>query len=95
MKTYFLEDIASHEDVPEALSQVLPGQQKPCLLLDLRGDAIAYFNAQPSESDTNKIEVSADVSGRHYNKDRVVLDTLRKLQIALGGIIRDDNGRVI
>jgi hypothetical protein len=71
MKTYFLDDIASHQDVPEALSQVLPGQQKPWLLLDLRGDVIAYFNAQPNEAEPNKIEVTSDVNGRHYSADKV------------------------
>src|ERR1700730_3544506 len=89
MKSYFLEDIASHQDVSEALSQVMPGQQNPWLLRDLRGDVIAYFNAEPSESDPNKVEVTADMSGRHYNKDRVVVDNLRRLQTSLGGIIRD------
>jgi hypothetical protein len=35
------------------------------------------------------------MSGRHYNKDKVVVDALRKLQTELGGIIRDDDDRVI
>jgi hypothetical protein len=95
MKTYFLEDIASHQDVPGALSQILPGQQEPWLLRDLRGDVIAHFNAQPSETDLTKIEVTADVSGRHYNKDKTVIDTLRRIQTALGGIIRDDDDGAI
>jgi hypothetical protein len=95
MKTYFLEDITSHQDVPGALSQILPGQQGPWLLRDLRGDVIAYFNAQPSETDLTKIEVTADMSGRHHNKDKTVIDTLRRIQTALGGIIRDDDDRAI
>jgi len=95
MKSYFLEDIASCQDVVQALSQVLPGQQKPWLLLEPGGDAIAYFNAHPSESDPDKIGVQADVSGRHYNEDKAVIDILRRLQTVLGGIIRDDDDRVI
>jgi hypothetical protein len=95
MKTYFLQDIASHHDVPEAVSQVLPGQQEPWLLLDLQGDVIAYFNAHPSETDPNKIEVTADMSGHHYNEDKAVIDALRRLQTALGGVIRDDDDRAI
>jgi hypothetical protein len=95
MKSYFLEDIAPQQDVPEALSQVLPGQQNPRLLLDVRGDAIACFNADPSETDPSKIEVTADMSGRHYNEDNAVIDALRRLQTALGGTIRDDDDRVI
>jgi hypothetical protein len=95
MKSYFLEDIASHQDVLEALAQLLPGQQRPWLLRDLQGDVMAYFNTHPSESDPNKIEVQVDMSGRHYNEDKVVVDALRKLQVVLGGIIRDDDDRVI
>jgi len=95
MKSYFLENIASHQEVLQALSQVLPGQQKPWLLLEPGGDAIVYFNAHPSESDPDMIEVQADMSGRHYNNDKAVIDILRRLQTALGGIIRDDDDRMI
>jgi hypothetical protein len=95
MKSYFLEDTASHQDVHDALCQILPGQQKPWLLLDLRRDVIAYFHIEPSELDPNKIDVTADMSGRHYDKDKLVIEALRRLQTELGGVIRDNEDRVI
>ena len=70
MKSYFLEDIASHLDVAAVLSQLLPGRQKPWLLLDSQGDVIAYYNADPCESDPHKVEVMADMSGRQRGQSR-------------------------
>jgi predicted outer membrane protein len=58
MKSYFLEDIASHQDVLKALSQLLAGQQRPWLLRGLQGDVMAYFNAHPSESDPIEAQVA-------------------------------------
>jgi hypothetical protein len=87
MKTYCLAPIASRDDAVSILNSVLPGQSNPWVLKDSTGDAIAYFSLVESEPCTGLRTILADVSGRHYNEDEVVLSVLKKFKADLGGEI--------
>ncbi len=91
MKTYVLDQISSQAAAAVLLSSLLPNRTAPWLLLAESGDPIAYFDLVPSDIDIVAPSVTADVSGRHYNEDRMVLDVLEKLQRVLGGIITFDS----
>jgi hypothetical protein len=95
MKTYFLEDIAAREDVAAALTRALPGQQQTWLLQDLRGDVIAYFNIEPERLNRERVTVAADLSGRHYDEDKSVVQVLIRIQKEIGGNVRGDDDRTI
>ncbi|MDR3460095.1 MAG: hypothetical protein P4N60_21930 [Verrucomicrobiae bacterium] len=90
MKSYFLAPIASRSQAVAALSSAMPTQGEPWLLKDTTGDVIAYFNLVEADSTTGLRTISADVSGRHYNKDADVLLILQKLKAKLGGEIGSD-----
>ncbi|WP_027057365.1 hypothetical protein [Mesorhizobium loti] len=89
MKTYFLEQLRDEKQARRALSTTLPGQIEPWLLSMPEGDAIAYFNITNLEDDGG-LAIQAECSGRHFEKDEVVLNVLRALRQTLGGILRDD-----
>jgi hypothetical protein len=59
------------------------------LLVDAKGDAMAYFfvETETPEGDLAVPYVSADISGHHYHCDEKVLSVLRKLQATIGGSI--------
>ncbi|MEB2847060.1 hypothetical protein GAO09_15925 [Rhizobiales bacterium RZME27] len=99
MKSYYLEDLDDDVAARAALTEMLPRQSKPWVLFNAAGDdAIACFNVDGgSEFDltTGPFVISADISGRHYHEDAVVLDLLRRLRQKLGGTIRNDDGRVV
>jgi hypothetical protein len=63
------------------------------------GDPIAYFGVTNENAsvdpDLRGSFVRADISGRHYNADPAVISILRKLQSALGGNIRNDDGELV
>jgi len=69
------------------------------MLLHELGDPIAYFNVNPDDSETELPDgppergpsVQADISGRHFHDDAIVLSVLRKVQEVVGGVIRDDD----
>ena len=77
---------------------MFPGQVKPWLLMtDDGSDVVAYLNVEQEVEDIleGPFIIQADVSGRHYNEDRKVLNALRILQSRLGGSIRDDFDNVL
>ena len=84
MKSYFLSHATKIAEVERALSDLLPGQTRPWLLLSPKSDPVAYFHLAAEG------EVQADISGRHYNEDAVVLSILRRLQSRVGGDISCD-----
>jgi hypothetical protein len=90
MKSYFLEGTGDIADVRGALSALLPGQADPWLLHAALDDVLAYLDVTANE--TGAWSIQADVSGRHYDCDNMVLNVLRKLQRQLGGLVRDDDG---
>jgi hypothetical protein len=90
MKSHFLVGITSEHLAGEALRSALPGQEEPWVLLSEGGDPIAYFNVGTMLDGEHVIHVQADVSGRHYSKDAAVVEVLRGLQAAVGGVIDGD-----
>lgn len=98
MKSYFLEAIHDAAAARQALSELLPAQAEPWILMTAdQDDAVAYLDVQEEGQDEleGPFVIQADVSGRHYNKDENVIDILRLLQKRLGGVIRDDFGNVL
>lgn len=87
MKTYILDGISSQAEAAVLLSAILPSQSSPWLLLAEAGDPIAYFDVVATDVDLVGPAVTADVSGRHYNEDREVVEILEQLQKKLGGKI--------
>ena len=91
MKSYFLEGISSVEATKLALRARLPGQEEPWLLLAPDGDPIAYFNVYSDLDGEAVLNIQADVSGRHYNEDAVVLAVLEDIKSLVGGRVTDDS----
>jgi len=65
------------------------------LLLLRSDDAWKYFpylslGSIVTLEDDGGLAITADVSGRHYERDAEVIAVLRLLRAELGGIIRDD-----
>ncbi|BCG79496.1 hypothetical protein [Mesorhizobium sp. 113-3-3] len=89
MKSYFLEEPADEQQARRVLSTLLPGQSEPWLLTAAEGGAVAYFNITILKDDGG-LAIQADISGRHFEQDEVVLIVLRAFQQKLGGTIRDD-----
>ena len=89
MKSYLLEGVASGDSAEEALRRALPGQERPWLLLDAKGDVMAYFNVDTESLEEGLVApyVSADISGSHEDSDERILGVLRTLQSTLGGVI--------
>ena len=72
------------------LSILLPGQKNPWLILH-QDDVCAYVNVILDQGlELSVPAVTVDLSGRHYEKDELILKFLRKLQNIVGGIISDD-----
>ena len=90
MKSYFLAPVASRSTALAELSSVLPAEGETWLLKDGTGDVIAYFSLEESDSTTGLRTISADVSGRHYNRDADVIAVLQRLKTELGGEITND-----
>jgi hypothetical protein len=78
MKTFFLEKISSRERAIEVLKAALPGQENPWLLVDSKGDAIAYFNLSENSENPRSFSIEADLRGRHYDAGNEVLHVLGK-----------------
>ncbi|WP_076863385.1 hypothetical protein [Bradyrhizobium mercantei] len=88
MKSYFLEELGEVSLVRSELSAVLPRQVDPWLLLADDETPVAYFSIADATDGGSCVQ--ADMSGRHFHQDELVLSVLRKLQARLGGVIRDD-----
>lgn len=91
MKSYFLLEVESAAFAKEALRALLPGQEDPWLLLTSDGDPIAYFHVGTELDGEAIVHVQADMSGRHYYADAAVLQVLKQLQSAVGGVVTDDS----
>jgi hypothetical protein len=90
MRSFFLIGLESVVIAKEALRAQLPGQEEPWLLCASSGEPIAYFNVGTLLDDKQSIHIQADISGRHYTNDAVVVETLRALQASIGGVITND-----
>ena len=73
-----------------ALSTALPGQSNPWLLLFAPNEPIAYFYVMENEPAVMLPAISADISGRHYDSDKLVIAVLEKIQGDIGGDIISD-----
>lgn len=85
MKSYFLEATERPEAIPAVLTELLPGQTRPWVLLSPSGDAVAYFDID------NGDVVQADISGRHFSRDDAVLAVLAAVRDRVGGSITGDD----
>jgi hypothetical protein len=90
MKSYFLDHVSSVVAAETALSAELPGQRDPWVILHAPGDAIAYLRVGTVLEDGPNLHIQADMSGRHYDKDWVVIELLERLQERVGGSISSD-----
>lgn len=91
MKSYFLEHLPSLAVAEAALTEELPAQREPWVLLDDCGDAVAYLHLNTSMDARPHLPIQADISGRHYQKDAIVVALLRRLQQRTGGILGGDD----
>lgn len=99
MKSYLLTAVQDSEAARAELTKLLPGQTEPWLLINPKGsDPVAYFNVDVPRS-FDELEgpfiVQADISGRHYNEDQMVIGVLRALRGRIGGVVRDDDDNVV
>ena len=90
MKSYFLDHVTSIKAAEEALTSELPGQSDPWLILDSTADAITYLYVGTAQEDGPNPHIQADISGRHYNEDKLVIEVLQRLQSRVGGTISSD-----
>lgn len=90
MKSYFLQNIRDKTSAEIVLRNILPGQEKPWVLLDNTRDPIAYFNVEETLDGETNVNVQADISGRHYNEDAAVIEILKKVQVMAGGELTTD-----
>ncbi len=90
MKSYFLDHVASIQAAEDALTRELPGQAHPWLVFDATGDPIAYLYVDATLEECSGLRIQADISGRHYNEDKVVIEVLQRLQSRVGGTISND-----
>jgi hypothetical protein len=90
MRRFFLEKITSRDRAIEVLNESLPGQKNPWLLVDSKGDAIAYFNLVESSENPGSFSIEADLSGRHHDSGNEVLYVLEKMRKQIGGLVGSD-----
>jgi len=88
MKSIFLTNLRRPEILKSAISSILPGQKEPWILASTAGDPIAYFHI---EKEDTKPSIQADISGRHYEKEKIVIDTLIEIAGLVGGTIKNEN----
>jgi len=101
MKSYVLYGIVGTSEAALELDRLVPRSEGGgWTMSDTSGDPVAYFNILsqplnlelPADHPERGPNVQADISGRHFHEDAIVLDVLSKIQRAVGGVIRDDNG---
>jgi hypothetical protein len=90
MKSYFLDHISSIVTARAALNAELPGQKDPWVIVHASGDPIAYLRVGTELEDAPNLHIQADMSGQHYEKDRMVIELLERLQVQVGGSISSD-----
>lgn len=91
MKSYFLQHLSSLAAAEAALTEHLPLQREPWIVLDPSGDAIAYLNLGASLQGRPNLHIQADISGRHYEKDALIVALLRRIQERTGGLLGGDD----
>lgn len=95
MRCCFLEKIEgrTESEIESLLSKELPEQRHPWVLFDRDGTPISYLNLS---RERRPLCIQADVSGRHGIQGmETTIEALKRLQILLGGVIRDDDGKII
>lgn len=103
MKSYFLYSIADMAAAEAGLDRLLPAQRKPWILAAESGDPIAYFDVHeanlefegPNDPAGPGPMVQADISGRHYNENELVLAVLRQVREIAAGLVMNDNGELV
>jgi hypothetical protein len=90
MKSYFLDHVSSIAAAETALSDELPGQRDPWVMVHDQGDAMAYLSVGTALDGEENLHIQADISGRHYDEDQMVIDLLERLQKRVGGSISSD-----
>ncbi len=90
MKTYSLHRIVDFSKLTAVLNELLPGQHNPWVLMHAENDPIAYFNVVDHDIDIVGPAVMADISGRHFESDKQVIDILIAIQDKVGGEITSD-----
>lgn len=93
MKSYSLEGLSSYDHARVALSNLLPQQVEPWLLIDEAGDAVAFLTL--ASDDNGAVSIQADLSGRHYEEVENVIVLFHHLQSALGDRVTDDDDNVL
>ncbi|WP_026600106.1 hypothetical protein [Methylosinus sp. sav-2] len=104
MKSYILYGVSNATDASTELDRYLDRSgDGTWTLLHEGGDAIAYFSVGPGNKESELSDeppkrgsnVQADISGRHFYDDAIVLSVLRKVQDVVGGVIRDDDDATV
>jgi hypothetical protein len=98
MKSYILYNVSSAADASTELDRHLSRSgDGTWVLLDEGGDAIAYFivgsgDRELPDAPPERVSIiQADISGRHFYDDAIVLSALKEVQDVVGGVIRDDD----
>jgi hypothetical protein len=102
MKSYILYNVSSAADASTELDRHLSRSgDGTWVLWDEGGDAIAYFivgsgdRERPDAPPEHGAIIQADISGRHFYDGAIVLSALRKVQDAVGGVIRDEGLQLV
>jgi len=104
MKSYLLYGVVGTSEAALELDRHLPRSAgEGWVMLHSSGDRVAYFAVRPDNLERDLPadhrergpNVQADISGRHFHDDASVIELLRKIQRAVGGVIRDDDNAEI
>lgn len=90
VKSHFLEGILSAAVAEAALNDELPGQTQPWLLHAPDGDVMAYLRIETHLDGVANTHICAEVSGRHYDQDGLVVALLCRIQSCVGGVLQSD-----
>ena len=89
MRSYILQNVSSLSEAIAFLRAALPGQERPWVLRCSDGDPIAYLDVAEALDGKPNLHISADVSGRHLDKESSVRALLVRAQQQCGGNISD------
>lgn len=91
VKSHFLEGILNVAVAEAALNEELPGQTQPWLLRAPDGDVMAYIRIETHLDGVANTHICAEVSGRHYDQDGIVVALLCRMQSRVGGALQSDS----